>query len=94
MFKLYSTSTGRVVSKDGPTLTDVVPHGPPKYSESADLRAGESRQVDFAVDGVDVRVYRTIEQNGTVTTSKEEFYSHYLPWSAQFLVAVGAAPRQ
>lgn len=94
MFKLYSTGTGRVVSKDGPTLTDVVPHGPPKYSESADLRAGESRQVDFAVDGVDVRVYRTIEQNGTVTTSKEEFYSHYLPWSSQFLVAPGAAPRQ
>lgn len=92
-FKFYSTGTGRVVSKDGPTLSNVVAHGPPKYSESKDVRPGETRQVDYAVDGVDVRVYRSITQNGTAIVSREEFYSHYLPWSSQFLVAPGYAPR-
>jgi vancomycin resistance protein YoaR len=91
--KFYSTGTGRVVSKEGPTLSNVVPHGKPKYTESKDMRPGQTQQIDYAVDGVDARVYRTITQNGTVISSREEFYSHYLPWSSQFLVAVGYAPR-
>jgi vancomycin resistance protein YoaR len=93
-FKFYSTGTGRVVAKDGPTLSNVVGHGAPKYTESKDVRPGETRQVDYAVNGVDVRVYRTVTQNGAVIVSREEFYSHYLPWSSQFLVAPGYAPRR
>ncbi len=90
-FKFYSTSTGRVVTKDGPTLTNQVSHGPAIYEDSADLTPGQSRQVDYAVDGVDVHVYRTIKQNGQVIASKEDFYSHYLPWQARFQVGRGAA---
>jgi vancomycin resistance protein YoaR len=92
-FKFYSTSTGRVVSKDGPTLGRPVPHGPNRYQETAGLRPGEQRQVDFAVDGVDAHVYRTITQNGQVVVNHEDFYSHYLPWSAIFQVAPGYAPK-
>ncbi|MFN8421054.1 MAG: VanW family protein [Anaerolineae bacterium] len=92
-FKFYSTGTGRVVTKTGPTLSNSVPHGKPKYTESTDLKPGQTQQVDYAVDGVDVRVFRTITQNGQTIVSDEEFYSHYLPWSAQFLVAVGYAPK-
>jgi vancomycin resistance protein YoaR len=92
-FKFYSTGTGRIVTKDGPTLSNMVPHGPTKYQETADLRPGQSRQVDYAVDGVDVHVYRTIKQNGQVIVSREDFFSHYLPWSAIFQVAPGAAPK-
>ncbi len=90
--KFYSTSTGRVVTKEGPTLSKVVPHGPAKYQESADLKPGQQRQIDYAVDGVDVHVYRTITQNGQTIASREDFYSHYLPWSAIFQVAPGFAP--
>jgi vancomycin resistance protein YoaR len=92
-FKYYSTGTGRVVQKEGPTLSNVIGHGPAKYTESNDVRPGETRQIDYAVDGVDARVYRTVTQNGQVIVSREEFYSHYLPWSSQFLVAPGYAPR-
>jgi vancomycin resistance protein YoaR len=91
--KFYSTGTGRVVTKEGPTLSNPVPHGPTRYQESADLRPGQSRQVDYAVDGVDVHVYRTITQNGQVTVRREDFFSHYLPWSAAFQVAPGYAPK-
>ncbi|MEP7288777.1 MAG: VanW family protein [Chloroflexota bacterium] len=92
-FKFYSTSTGRVVTKEGPTLSNNVAHTPPRYQESGDLKPGQTRQVDFAVDGVDTHVYRTITQNGQVIVNREDFYSHYLPWSDIFQVAVGAAPR-
>ncbi len=91
--KLYSTSTGRIVTKEGPTLSNPVPHGPTKYQESADLAPGQSRQVDYAVDGVDAHVYRTIKQGDQVIVSREDFYSHYLPWSAIFQVAPGMAPK-
>ena len=91
--RFYSTGTGRVVTKDGPTLGNVVPHGPTKYQEAADLKPGQQRQVDYAVDGVDVHVYRTIKQNGQTVVSHEDFYSHYLPWSAIFQVAPGFAPK-
>jgi vancomycin resistance protein YoaR len=85
-FKFYSTSTGRTVTKDGPVTANPVAHGPAIYEPTADLAPGQSRQVDYAVDGLDVRVYRTITQNGQVIRSKEEFYSHYLPWQARFQV--------
>lgn len=91
----YSTSSGRIVEKTGPRLTNVVPHGKPKYTESASVRPGETRQVDYAVDGVDARVWRTVRTlDGQVLVKDEEFYSHYLPWSAQFLVAPGYAPKR
>ncbi len=91
----YSTSSGRIVEKTGPRLTNVVPHGKPKYTESASVRPGETRQIDYAVDGVDARVWRTVRTlDGQILTKDEEFYSHYLPWSAQFLVAPGYAPKR
>lgn len=93
-FKLYSTSTGRVVTKEGPNLTSPVPHGATIYEESAEVAAGQSRQVDYAVDGVDTRVWRTIKKDGQVVINREEFYSHYLPWQARFQVARGYAPKR
>jgi vancomycin resistance protein YoaR len=91
--KFFSTNTGRTVTKEGPVLSNPVPHGPTKYTESADLVGGQSRQVDYAVDGVDVHVYRTIKQDGKVIVDHEDFFSHYLPWSAVFEVAPGMAPK-
>jgi hypothetical protein len=76
-------------------LSNVVPHGKPKYTESPSVRPGETRQVDFAVDGVDARVWRTIRSlDGQILVNNEEFFSRYVPWSAQFLVAPGYAPKQ
>jgi vancomycin resistance protein YoaR len=93
-FKFYSTSMGRTVTVEGPTLGNVVAHGAPKYTESATMKSGQQLQVDYAVDGVDARVYRTVREGDRITINNEEFYSHYLPWSAQILVAPGQAPRR
>src|SRR5262249_34361950 len=89
---LFSTSTGRTVIKDGPVLSNVVPHGPTKYQENPAFAPGQQRQVGYAVDGVDVHVYRTIMQDGKVVVNHEDFYSHYLPWSEVFEVVPGFAP--
>lgn len=87
-FKLYSTSSGRVVTKDGPYISNPVPHGATVYQDSTDIAPGQLEQVDYAVDGSDVHVYRTITQNGKVLVNREDFFSHYLPWQAIFLRGV------
>lgn len=85
-FKFYSTSSGRVITKDGPYITNPVPHGPAVYKNSTTVAVGHTEQVDYSVDGADVHVYRTVTQNGKVLINHEDFFSHYLPWQAVFLV--------
>jgi len=91
VFKFYSTGDGRTVQKDGPYVSNVVAHGPAIYEESPDVAPGDSRQVDYAVDGADVKVVRIVYRNGEVV-SRDTFLSHYLPWQAIYQVAPGHAP--
>lgn len=91
VFKFYSTSDGRTVQKDGPYISNIVPHGPAIYEENADVAPGDSRQVDYAVDGADVKVNRVVYRNGEVI-SRDTFSSHYLPWQAIYQVAPGHLP--
>jgi len=92
-FKFYSTGTGRSVSVTSAKLSNPVAAGSPKYTESATMQPGQTRQIDYAVDGVDVHVFRTVKQGDKTLIDNEDIYSHYLPWSAQYLVAPGERPR-
>jgi vancomycin resistance protein YoaR len=91
VFRFYSTGDGRTVQKDGPYISNIVPHGPAIYEESPDVAPGDSRQVDYAVDGADVKVVRVVYRNGEVM-SRDTFTSHYLPWQAVYQVAPGHVP--
>ncbi|MBZ0320803.1 MAG: VanW family protein [Anaerolineae bacterium] len=87
-FKIYSTSVGRKVTKEGPYVRNVTPPGPTIYRATPGLQRGQAIQVDYAVSGSDVYVYRTIKDaEGNILVEKEEFVSHYIPWPAQFQVA-------
>lgn len=87
-FKLYSTSVGRKVTKEGPYVRNVTPPGPTIYRGTPGLQRGQAIQVDYAVSGSDVYVYRTIKDaDGNILVEKEEFVSRYIPWPAQFQVA-------
>jgi vancomycin resistance protein YoaR len=88
-FKFYSTSTGRRVVKEGPIIRGETAAPAPIYHEDASLSPGETIQTDYAVAGADVYVYRTIYQGDEIIVDREEFYSHYIPWAAQFNVAPG-----
>ena len=90
-FRYYSTSDGRTVQKDGPYITNVVAHGPAVYEENSEITPGDVRQVDWAVDGADVKVIRTVYRDGEVL-SRDTFLSHYLPWQAVYQVAPGHMP--
>ncbi len=87
-FKFYSTSTGRQVTKDGPYIRNVRPAPAAIYRETPGITT--TRQVDYAVSGAEVYVYRTIrDASGNLIVENEEFYSNYIPWPAQYQVPVG-----
>lgn len=87
-FKIYSTDTGRSVTKDGPYVRNVRPAPAPVYRATAGVTG--TVQVDYAVSGAEVYVYRTIrDADGNVIVDNEQFYSNYIPWPAQYQVPIG-----
>jgi vancomycin resistance protein YoaR len=84
-FRFYGTKTGRLVEIDGPTEANVVPHGPDIYQKDPSLPEGKVKQVDWAVDGVDVVVTREVKE-GEKIIHKDRIFSRYEPWQAIYLV--------
>jgi hypothetical protein len=66
----------------------VAPAPKPLFEESDELKAGQIEQVDWAANGADVTVTRTVMKNGAVYFS-DEFKTHYEPWQAVCKVAPG-----
>ncbi len=89
-FKFYSTSDGRTVEVSSPQVSNVVPAPEPKYEENPDLAPGEIKQVDYAANGADVVVYRTVRRNGEVL-SDDVIRTRYLPWQAVYQYGPGTA---
>jgi vancomycin resistance protein YoaR len=90
-FRFYSTSDGRTVQKDGPYVSNIVPHGPALYEENPELAPGQIKQVDYAVDGFDATVYRTVYRDGRLLY-QDTFFSQYVPWQAVYQVPPGEIP--
>ena len=67
---------------------NVTPAPKPLFQESSELNIGQIRQVDWAANGADVVVTRTVYKNGAVYFS-DEFKTHYDPWQAICEVAPG-----
>jgi len=88
-WKFYSTSMNRRVEKEGPVIRNQTSPPPPIYRANPQLSPGQIRQVDYAVSGADVFVYRTVYQDDQIIIDREEFASHYVPWASQFEVAPG-----
>ncbi len=88
-WKFYSTSTDRRVVKDGPHINSQTPPPSPIYRANANLAPGQVIQVDFAVSGADVTVYRTVYEGDRIVIDHEAFDTHYVPWASQYEVAPG-----
>lgn len=91
-FRFYSTKDGRYVVKDGPYVSNPVPHGPALYEENPELQPGQRKQVDWAVDGFDVVVYRNVYRADGSILYQDTFRSSYIPWQAVYQVAPGHIP--
>lgn len=82
-WKFYSTGDGRTVewNTTGPVNTVEAPEA--EYKENPELSQGEIRQVDWAAEGADVTVQRTVLRDGQVWIN-DTFYTHYEPWRAVY----------
>lgn len=82
-WKFYSTSDNRRVEWDTTGATNIVPAPEPLYRENPDLPSGTIKQVDWAADGADVTVNRTVYRNDSVYL-QDTIYTHYEPWQDVF----------
>jgi vancomycin resistance protein YoaR len=86
----YGTKTGRVVQLIPGPITNRVPHPADLRRLDPTLPKGVVKQVDWAHDGFDTWIKRTVTVNGKVT-STDVFASHLQAWQAIYLVGTGSA---
>lgn len=88
-FKIYGTKD-REVTYAGPVVSNVVPHPPDKYEENPELAPGEIKQVDYAVDGADTLITRTVTRGGQVLFT-DAVFTRYQAWQAVYQYGPGTA---
>jgi vancomycin resistance protein YoaR len=87
-WKFYSTSDGRSVDWQTSGLQNITEPPDPLYEENPDLAKDVIKQVDWAVDGSDVTVTRTVMRDGSILHD-DTFETHYIPWQAKFQYGPG-----
>jgi vancomycin resistance protein YoaR len=80
-WKIYSTSDGRTVDWQTTGVTNTVPAPAPYFEENPELKTGQIKQIDYAANGADVTVTRTVYRNGSVYFT-DTVETHYQPWQA------------
>lgn len=80
-WKLYSTYDGRTVQWDTTGPTNIVPAPKPLFKVNPDLSSNEISQTDYAANGADVNVTRTVLKDGAVYF-QDQFQTHYEAWQA------------
>jgi len=83
-FRYYGTKSNRSVEMDGPYEANPEPHDPAVYRDDPTLPKGQTKQIEWAKDGLDVTIYRIINENGQ--SRQDTFFSRYRPWQAVYLV--------
>ncbi len=90
-WKFYSTSDGRVVDWQTSGLQYIVEPPDPLFQENPELAPNEIRQVDWAAEGADVTILRTVYKDGEIYF-QDRFFTHYLPWRAVYEYGLGTDP--
>lgn len=80
-WKFYSTSDGRTVTWETTGTTNVVSAPEPLFEVNNELNKNQIKQVDWAANGADVAVTRTVWRNGSVFF-QDNIATHYEPWQA------------
>jgi vancomycin resistance protein YoaR len=82
-WKFYSTADGRSVEWETTGPENIVKAPKAKYVENKDLPEGKIKQIDWAAEGADITVQRTVKKDGQVYFT-DSFYTHYVPWQAVY----------
>ncbi|MBI3764227.1 MAG: VanW family protein [Chloroflexi bacterium] len=91
-FKLYGAPDGRKVEIGRPQISNVIPHEPDVFVEDPEVEPGKVKQVEWAADGSDVSVSRTVTSVSGEVLYEDNIRTHYLPWQAEYHVALGELP--
>jgi len=84
-WKFYSGDDGRTVTWKNLGLLNVVPAPDPLIQENPDLPPGTCKQTDYAGDGADITVVRTVTKNGQqMSLPGDTIKTHYQPWQAVY----------
>jgi vancomycin resistance protein YoaR len=87
-FRFYGTKPDRTVEISEPVISNVTTPEKPVYKEDVTLAAGTIKQVDWANNGEQVVVVRTV-RNADGTAKQDRFVSKYQAWRAVFLYGPG-----
>jgi len=79
-WNFYSTSDGRAVEAVFSGPTNIVPPLPPTITFNPDAEPGSIGQVDYASEGADVTISRTVRRDGQVLFS-HDIVTRYQPWA-------------
>ena len=80
-WKFYSTSDGRSVTFDASGPRNIVAAPEPLFELNPELKEGQIKQVDWAAEGADATIIRTVWKNGVIYFT-DPFITHYEPWQA------------
>jgi vancomycin resistance protein YoaR len=80
--QVWGTPQRRTVYVSRATILGSTPHPAPKYVFNPNLPRGASKQVDWAADGFNLYITRTIRDAGTVRS--DQVKTIYKPWQAVF----------
>ncbi|MBI5824779.1 MAG: VanW family protein [Chloroflexi bacterium] len=80
-WKIYSTPDGRSVTWETTGPSNVAPPPPPLFEENPELKINQIKQVDYAAQGADVTITRTVWRGGQAYYT-DQFITHYEPWQA------------
>ncbi len=87
-FKFFGTPTNRKVEVSEPLIENKVAPAPPAYEEVPNLPAGTIKQVDWAIEGMDVTITRVVKIDDRVL-HEDKIVSRYQPWRAVYQVGAG-----
>jgi vancomycin resistance protein YoaR len=80
-WKLYSTYDARTVQWQTTGPQNIVPAPEPLFKENQDLKPGQITQTDYAANGADVTVERTVLKDGALYF-EDEYKTRYEAWQA------------
>ena len=86
--QLWGIPDGRRVVVSPARILSQTPHPPAQTIFDASIPTGQTKQVDWAVDGFHIQIYRTV-RGGAVGKTTDLLETVYKPWRAVFAVGKG-----
>ncbi len=90
-FQLFSVDPGRTVTLSTPIIKNYT-YATTKYVDVTTLKPGQTNQVEYASNGFDAWVTRTVTDASGAVIHEETFYSHYATVNGLIQVGVKELP--